>query len=84
RGMFVEASAMSSRNSAPSKPAERPKELPSALRLVNLANRRLQGLLLNLHNETGARDKLLEVASALVYAVNIDSDVALATILLNQ
>lgn len=81
RGLFVDAQVITKKNAAP---VERPKELPSVLRLINLSNRRLQALLLNLPNETAAQNKLLEVSKALVYACTIDSDVALGSILLNQ
>jgi HD-GYP domain-containing protein (c-di-GMP phosphodiesterase class II) len=82
RGLFVDAQSMpkKSQQAAPVKV----QELPSALRLVNLANKRLERLLYNLSNETDAKEKILEVAKALIYASKINSDVTLASVLLNQ
>jgi HD-GYP domain-containing protein (c-di-GMP phosphodiesterase class II) len=79
RGMFADAQAIVKKP-----PPEKPKELPSVLRLINLANKRLETLLINLPNETDAQPKLLEVSRALIYATTLDPDVALASILLNQ
>jgi len=81
RGLFVDAKSMG-KKSAP--PAAKTQELPSALRLINLANKRLERLLFNLANEENAKAKILEVANALIYATKINPDVALACILLNQ
>ena len=80
RGMFVDASQVQQKET----PQSAPKERPSVLRLVNLANQRLERLLFNLHSETDAAGKILEVARAITYAVDLDSDTALACILLNQ
>lgn len=82
RGLFVNAQASIARKSAA--PIEKQKELPSVLRLLNLANKRLEGLLVNLVNESDAQNKLLEAANAIIYAVKIDPDIALASILHNQ
>jgi HD-GYP domain-containing protein (c-di-GMP phosphodiesterase class II) len=81
RGLFVDAKSIEKKSQP--KPA-RVQELPSVLRLINLANKRLERLLFNLTNEEGAKDKLLEVANALIFATKINPDVALACILLNQ
>jgi HD-GYP domain-containing protein (c-di-GMP phosphodiesterase class II) len=54
------------------------------LRVVNLANKRLERLLFNMAAETEVESKILEVVQALSFAVNINSDIALACILLNQ
>jgi HD-GYP domain-containing protein (c-di-GMP phosphodiesterase class II) len=81
RGLFVDAKSIEK------KPQPKPakiQELPSVLRLVNLANKRLERLLYNLANEENAKDKLLEVANALIFATKINPDVALACIQLNQ
>lgn len=86
RGLFVDATQASER-SAQQRAEERPKpqqEAPSALRLINLANKRLERLLYGLLTEADAEQKILEVAKALGFACNINSDVALACILLNQ
>ncbi|MGZ3252980.1 MAG: HD-GYP domain-containing protein, partial [Burkholderiaceae bacterium] len=82
RGLFVDAKSMGKKASPPA--PEKIQERTSVLRLVNLANKRLERLLFNLANETGAQDKILEVAKALIYATKINPDVALACILLNQ
>ena len=82
RGLFVNGDAYTAKKN--SQPVEKPREIPSALRMINLANKRLETLLLNLPNENNAEPKLREVAKALIFACKIDSDVALATILLNQ
>jgi HD-GYP domain-containing protein (c-di-GMP phosphodiesterase class II) len=81
RGLFVDAKSIEKKSQP--KPAK-VQELPSVLRLINLANKRLERLLFNLTNEEGAKDKILEVANALIFAAKINPDVALACILLNQ
>lgn len=60
------------------------KERPSALRLINEANQRLESLLFNLPDETEVEAKILEVVTLLTCAADINRDVALACILLNQ
>lgn len=60
------------------------KEKPSVLRLINEANKRLEYVLLNLTNEANAEAKILEIAKVVDFAVRLNSDVALACILLNQ
>lgn len=60
------------------------KEKPSVLRLINEANKRLEHVLLNLQNEANAEAKILEIAKVVDFAVGLNSDVALACILLNQ
>lgn len=82
RGLFVDAKSMTKKTQQPA-PAKI-QERPSALRLVNLANKRLERLLYNLSNEAGVPEKILEVARALIYATKINPDIALACILLNQ
>jgi len=82
RGLFVDATWMEKKSAAPVQ--AKIQESPSVLRLVNLANKRLERLLYNLSNEAGAQDKILEVAQALIYAAKINPDIALACILLNQ
>lgn len=59
-------------------------EKPSALRFINLANRRLEKLLYKLPNETDFEGKILEVVKALSYAMDVSPDVAIGSILLNQ
>jgi HD-GYP domain-containing protein (c-di-GMP phosphodiesterase class II) len=57
---------------------------PSALRLINQANKRLGRLLYNMLNETDFEAKIMEVAAVLKTAVKISENVALATIMLNR
>jgi HD-GYP domain-containing protein (c-di-GMP phosphodiesterase class II) len=80
RGLFVDAKSLSNKVA----PVEKPREIPSIIRLINLANKRLERLLINLPNEDNAQEKILEVANAVIYAASMDSDIALASILLNQ
>lgn len=80
RGLFIDALASGKKRPAP----DQVSEPPSALRMINAINRRLEGLLVNLPNESKAEEKLLEVAGALVRTAGSEPDVALASILLNQ
>lgn len=80
RGLFIDAQAAGKKSPAPAHVIE----VPSALRAINLVNRRLEALLVNLPNESGAEQKLLEVATFLTSAVRSEADIALASILLNQ
>lgn len=59
-------------------------EVPSALHVIDQTHKRLERLLYNLVNETDAQAKIIEVAKILAHAVDINSDVALACVLLNQ
>ncbi|OWW21613.1 HD-GYP domain-containing protein [Noviherbaspirillum denitrificans] len=85
RGLFVNAGqedrAAQARKEAK---AAATREVPSALRLINLANKRLERLLYNVANEPDAEAKFVEVVKALEYALNINTDVAVASIFLNQ
>lgn len=84
RGMFVDAGQAEglarSRNGQP----QAKKETPSALRLINLSNKRLERLLYNLANEEDAQGKVLEVAKALTFATNINPDIVVASVFVNQ
>ena len=60
------------------------KETPSALRLVREANQQLQRVLLTLHGLPDAQTKILEITQMLVYATEMNRDVALASILHNR
>jgi HD-GYP domain-containing protein (c-di-GMP phosphodiesterase class II) len=82
RGMFIGASAIA-RNPEVAV-VEKSKEAPSSLHLINLINRRLGRLLLNIHNEPDAEAKILEVAETVNHACTISADVAHASILLNR
>lgn len=84
RGLFVDAGQVEAAARAKREAQEKKPEVPSALRFINLANKRLERLLYNLGNETDAPAKILEVAKALTYAHDIHPDVALASIFLNQ
>lgn len=81
RGLFVDAKSSSSR--AEHRPVKQ-EEKPSVLRFLNLANKRLERLLFNLQAEAGVQAKIVEVATVIQYAIDINSDIALACILLNQ
>lgn len=80
RGLFIDAQAAAEKRMASGQASE----VPSALRMINLVNRRLEGVLVNLPNESAVEDKLLEVANVLVRAATSEPDIALASILLNQ
>ncbi|TCS39088.1 HD domain-containing protein [Paucimonas lemoignei] len=80
RGLFIDAQASGKKRQQVEQQVER----PSALRMINMINRRLEALLVNLANETGVQDKLLEVATALVRVAASEPEVALASILHNQ
>ncbi len=84
RGLFVAATNDKSYVSGAAAAAAKHVERPSALRLINLSNKRLERLLFNLHNESELHPKIVEVVTAIKYAVDINADVALACILLNQ
>ncbi|HYD63112.1 MAG TPA: HD domain-containing phosphohydrolase [Noviherbaspirillum sp.] len=85
RGLFIDA-GQEERAAQAKKEAQQTakRETPSALRFINLANKRLERLLYNLNNEADAEAKILEVAKALSYAMDINADVALASIFLNH
>lgn len=84
RGMFIDAGQaerlVRARNDTPASK----KEIPSSLRLINLATKRLERLLYNLANEPDAQAKILEVAKALTYATNISADIVVASVFVNQ
>lgn len=87
RGLYIDASEaerVAQTKHINVRPAPRKSETPSALHFLNLVNKRLERLLYNLANEPDAQAKILEVVKALTHAVDINSDVALASVLLNQ
>lgn len=87
RGLYIDASTAAgyaTQARRHDRPAPRRPDSPSALHLVNLANKRLERLLYNLGNETDAEAAVVEVTKVLVRATEINSDVALACVLLNQ
>ena len=57
---------------------------PSVLHLLNQSNQRLERLLLDLRNESNAERELRDIAHDVVTAVDMNPDVAVASILLNQ
>jgi HD-GYP domain-containing protein (c-di-GMP phosphodiesterase class II) len=59
-------------------------ELPSVLRLLNLATKQLERLLYGLSGETNVQAKVLEIVQAITHAVNLNGNIAFACILLNQ
>lgn len=87
RGLYIDRSVaerMAQAHAKNDRPAHRKTEVRSALRLINMVHKRLERLLYNLANEPDAQDKILEVAKIITNAVDINSDIALASILLNQ
>jgi HD-GYP domain-containing protein (c-di-GMP phosphodiesterase class II) len=84
RGLFIDANQAEHTAQAKKEAQSVKREAPSALRFINLANKRLERLLYNLSNEADAQTKILEVVKALVYASDINSDVVLGSVFLNQ
>ncbi len=82
QGLFADASASSSREAdiraAPAR------ETPSVLRMINLAEKRLERLLFGVGSEPDFPARLMEVAASVISATELNSDIALASILLNQ
>jgi HD-GYP domain-containing protein (c-di-GMP phosphodiesterase class II) len=81
RGLFAEAQTTSSKSE--NKPVKQ-QEKSSALRFLNLANKRLERLLFSLNTEPDVQAKILEVATVVKYAVDLNPDITLGCILLNQ
>jgi HD-GYP domain-containing protein (c-di-GMP phosphodiesterase class II) len=82
RGLFAEAKPSASTSTTVV--INRQVEKPSALRLINQANKRLGRLLYNLLNETDLEAKIMEVVGAIKQAVDINQHVALGSIMLNR
>lgn len=84
RGLYIDAhhADVASRQ-RPEEPVKK-FEIPSVLRLLNMANKRLERLLYSLSNEPDAQAKILEVVKALTYATDLNHDIALGCVLLNQ
>ena len=82
RGLFAETSSGPMRGQGSAAPEQ--KETPSVPHLINLANKRLERLLFGLHHEADFPAKVLEVAKVVGFATDVNSDVAIACILLNQ
>lgn len=81
RGMFIGESAATNKADVV---MTKPKEIPSALHLLNMTYKRLDHLLRNFEREADLESKFLEVAKTLDAACNINADVAHASILLNR
>lgn len=84
RGLFINVSpaeqdAYAKNRVNPPKP-----EHPSALRLINHANRSLERLLYNLSNEPDAQGKIVDITKALIDATSVNPDIVVASIFLNQ
>jgi HD-GYP domain-containing protein (c-di-GMP phosphodiesterase class II) len=80
RGLFVDTKISPRKDPVQAAPKER----PSVVRLISLAHKRLERLLFNVSNEADAQAKILEVAQAIAFAADLNSDIALACILHNQ
>jgi len=59
-------------------------EIPSVLRLLNLADKRLERLLYGLNGEADPQAKFLEIVKAITYATDLNRDIALGCLQLNQ
>ncbi len=81
RGLYVEGTSV---DAAHKHDAIKKIEVPSVLRLLNMANKRLEKLLYGLGSEPDAQAKLLEVVKAIIYATDLNRDIALGCIQLNQ
>lgn len=87
RGLYIDRSVaerMAQAQAKNDRPAHRKTEVRSALRLINMVHKRLERVLYNLANEPDVQDKIVEAAKVLTNAVDINSDIALASVLLNQ
>lgn len=84
RGLFVDTGQMERAQQARKEEQAARIEVPSALRFINMAARRLERLLYNLPNEADLQAKVHEVTKALMFAVDINSDIALACMQLNR
>ena len=81
RGLYVAANGLdASHKQEPVKKID----IPSVLRLLNLANKRLEKLLYGLGTEADTQAKILEVVKAVTYATDLNRDIALGCIQLNQ
>lgn len=82
RGLYAETSSSSASRGAdvPSKE----EETPSVLQLVNDAEKKLERLLFGFYKEPDFPARLGEVAKSVIFATELNSDIAIACILLNQ
>jgi len=87
RGVYIDAKSAVQRAPTSMKTSERaPRkaETTSSLHLINMSHRRLERVLYNLVNETEVPATILDITKALTNAFDVNSDVALASVLLNQ
>lgn len=82
RGLYADSSRPD-RVHALSSMQTSPKRL-SVLQMINMANDRLQRILLNLPSQINAESKILDIAKTVISAVERNSDIALACLMLNQ
>jgi HD-GYP domain-containing protein (c-di-GMP phosphodiesterase class II) len=82
RGLYIEVK--NAHDSTDQSAAAAARETPSVTRLINRANKRLERLLFSIHLETDVQPSILEVVQVITSATNINSDIALACMLLNQ
>lgn len=83
RGLYADVSSFSAREQ--NTVVAQPQEAPSVLRLINLSTKRLEQLLAGLlNNEPDFPGKLLEVAKTMIHAIELNPDIAIASVLLNQ
>ncbi|MDD5240929.1 MAG: HD domain-containing protein [Sulfuricella sp.] len=82
RGLFVETSSSGFCRGTDDPSKEQ--EAPSVLRLINLADNRLERLLFGLNSEPDFPGTLLEVAKSVILATELNPDIAIACVLLNQ
>lgn len=80
QGLYADAS-LSHEDDTNAGPA---RETPSVLRMINLAEKRLERLLFGVGSEPDFPARLMEVATSVIAATEQNSDIALACILLNQ
>ena len=83
RGLFAEA-APSAKTSIVDASPPKETEPPSILRLLNAANTQLEKLFNGIQNEQSFPAKLLDIAKLVIFATELNHDIATATVLLNQ
>jgi HD-GYP domain-containing protein (c-di-GMP phosphodiesterase class II) len=79
RGMFIESGAAEMRGA----PQPTKAEVPSVIRTINLVVKRLDLVLREIKTLPDPRDKILEVVKMIQFAVDLNADIALASLLLN-
>lgn len=84
RALFIDGSAAAALAGRKCEDHSAKPTLPSVLRLINSANKRLERLLYNLTNEPDAREKILDITKCIAQAVDINPDISLGCVLLNQ